>query len=150
MNTYRVQITWVETGTNNAACKGWDEEVTIMAESEDLAIEEAEGDHLDFYGEEAGEKHEPEGEIVEWCVCGRSDEESAFEPVRDGFRCQKEACKWLSENFADIDACEGFVSFYVDWNTNDSPADLWAVVEDGELEFQLANGHHVDATEVGG
>ena len=50
MMTYRVKVTWVLSGTNNAACIGNDEtEVSIESESPSAACRVAAENHLNHY-----------------------------------------------------------------------------------------------------
>lgn len=69
MKTYKVAVTWVRTGTNNASMAGLDEVVEIQAENAEVARREAVEDAINFAVESGRssewlEKNEPVAEIV--------------------------------------------------------------------------------------
>ena len=69
MKTYKVAVTWVRTGTNNASMAGLDEVVEIQAENAEAARREAVEDAINFAVESGRssewlEKNEPVAEIV--------------------------------------------------------------------------------------
>lgn len=141
MATYCVKVTWVENeNPKNAACIGNDETAIIVAESEEAATEESLDNHRGHYESDLARYH-PEAEIIGWCVAGKEDD-GPWEPVQDGFRTKEEAIAWLAENHAGEEA-KDYGSFYVDYDTNQGYADLFARRVDGELRWELASGMEV-------
>lgn len=69
MKSYKIKVTWIQTGTNNASMAGLDEVVEIQAENAEAARREAVEDAINFAVESGRssewlEKNEPVAEIV--------------------------------------------------------------------------------------
>lgn len=76
-----------------------------------------------------------------WCVCGRRDDEEAWEQCQVDLADEASAVAWLRENYLDMAEME---VFYLQSELDDNPAEIFAHVRDGVLCFENASGNPIE------
>lgn len=142
-NTYCVKVTWIRNDQpNEASCIGNDAYEIIEADDEESAFEEAFEDHETKYVSDL-ELHHPTCEIEEWCICGRESDQEPWENVADGFRSKDQAVVAAKNDFLEW-VKGGYREFYIDWNSNQNPAELFAEAHRDGIRFTNSQGATTD------